>query len=121
MSSACSFTFMQIKVNHKNGFALSLALKQGHKGTRRWPSVYHLFYCKVVEGYSNIKRKLEQLNLPRMRSGDVTKNSVPLRPAIASFLLTARNDVIFFIFMKDNGTSLTKKKIRKQPLRIYHN
>ena len=22
---------------HKNGFALKLALKQGHKGTRKWP------------------------------------------------------------------------------------
>ena len=37
MSSACSFIFMQIKVIfHKNGFALRLALKQRHKGTRKW-------------------------------------------------------------------------------------
>lgn len=47
-----------------------------------------------------------------MCSGDVTKNSVPLRPAVASFLLTARNDVIFLILMKDNGTSLTRKNIK---------
>ena len=34
MSSACSFIFMQI-----NGFAIRLALKQRHKGTRKWPIV----------------------------------------------------------------------------------
>ena len=33
MSSACSFIFMQIKLI----FALRLALKQRHKGTRKWP------------------------------------------------------------------------------------
>ena len=37
MSSACSFIFMQISHFHKNGFALKLALKQRHKGTRNWP------------------------------------------------------------------------------------
>ena len=38
MSSACSFIF------HKKGFALTLALKQRHKGTRKWP-IKH-FPCK---------------------------------------------------------------------------
>ena len=38
MSSACSFIIMQIKVIlHKNSFAKRLALKQWHKGTRKWP------------------------------------------------------------------------------------
>ena len=37
MSSACSFILMQIK----NGFALRLALKQRHKGTRKWPISYN--------------------------------------------------------------------------------
>ena len=37
MSSACSFILMQISHFHKNGFALGLALKQRHKGTRKWP------------------------------------------------------------------------------------
>ena len=39
MSSACSFIFMPISHFHKNGFALRLALKQRHKGTRKWPIV----------------------------------------------------------------------------------
>ena len=26
---------------HKNGFALRLALKQRHKGTRKWPILFH--------------------------------------------------------------------------------
>ena len=37
MSSACNFIFMQIKVIFIRGFALRLALKQRHKGTRKWP------------------------------------------------------------------------------------
>ena len=36
LSSACSFILMQSHF-HKNGFALRLALKQRHKGTRKWP------------------------------------------------------------------------------------
>ena len=38
-SSACSFIFMQISHFHKNGFALRLALKQRHMGTRKWPMI----------------------------------------------------------------------------------
>ena len=38
MSSACSFIFMQIKVIFiRMVFALRLALKQRHMGTRKWP------------------------------------------------------------------------------------
>ena len=37
MSSACWFIFIQISHFHENGFALRLALKQRHKGTRKWP------------------------------------------------------------------------------------
>ena len=37
MSSACSFILIQISQFHNNGFALRLALKQRHKGTRKWP------------------------------------------------------------------------------------
>ena len=45
MSSACSFIFMQIKVS----FALRLALKQRHKGTRKWPiKRLHIIYCKLL-------------------------------------------------------------------------
>ena len=40
MSSACSILF-HFYANqshfHKNGFALILALKQSHRGTRSWP------------------------------------------------------------------------------------
>ena len=38
ISSACSFIFHANQSHfHKNGFALRLALKQRHKGTRKWP------------------------------------------------------------------------------------
>ena len=30
---------------HKNGFALRLALKQRHKGTRKWPIVFVSRQC----------------------------------------------------------------------------
>lgn len=59
-------------------------------------------------------------SLPRMGSSDVTKNPVPLRPAIACFLLTACNDVLLFIFVEDNGTSLMMNQMKKA-LRIYRN
>ena len=32
---------------HKNGFALKLALKQRHKGTRKWPVNYNPDYRKL--------------------------------------------------------------------------
>ena len=48
MSSACSFISMQIKViSRNNGFALRLALKQRHKGTRKWPIV--LIFGKALK------------------------------------------------------------------------
>ena len=36
---------------HKNGFALRLALKQRHKGTRKWPIEEAVleFYEKILE------------------------------------------------------------------------
>ena len=43
MSSVCSFIFMQISYFHKNGIALRLALKQRHKGTRKWPIISSVF------------------------------------------------------------------------------
>ena len=44
ISSAYSFIHMQIKVIFiKNGFALRFALKQRHKGTRKWP-IHSAFY-----------------------------------------------------------------------------
>ena len=32
---------------HKNGFALRLALKQRHKGTRKWPILVEFVWFKV--------------------------------------------------------------------------
>ena len=41
------FHFHAIQIHfHKNGFALRLALKQRHKGTRKWP-IDLLFGLKV--------------------------------------------------------------------------
>ena len=34
---------------HKNGFALRLALKHRHKGTRKWPIPYHMVAGDVSE------------------------------------------------------------------------
>ena len=35
---------------HKNGFALRLALKQRHKGTRKWPiKVSFSWVCPVID------------------------------------------------------------------------
>ena len=51
MSSACSFIFMQINHFHKNSFALRLALKQRHKGTRKWP--FCPFLTKIAYVASN--------------------------------------------------------------------
>ena len=45
MSSVCSFRFMHF---HKNGFALKLALKQRHKGTRKWPISTLVLKNKVI-------------------------------------------------------------------------
>ena len=39
MSSACHFIFMEISHFHKNGFALRLALKQRHKGSRNYQTM----------------------------------------------------------------------------------
>ena len=38
---------------HKNGFAFRLALKQRHKGTRKWPIAKYYIYCTSgdVENY----------------------------------------------------------------------
>ena len=36
---------------HKNGFALRLALKQRHKGTRKWPMVLHSLFGMETKGY----------------------------------------------------------------------
>ena len=43
MSSACSLLFMQIKVVfiRTDGLAVRLAVKQRHKGTRKWPIQYY--------------------------------------------------------------------------------
>ena len=45
MSSASNFIFMQISHFHKNGFALRLALKQRHKGTRKW--LIRISFCHL--------------------------------------------------------------------------
>ena len=42
------FIFMQIKVIFKNGFALRLALKQRHKGTRKWPLMHVNFAADCI-------------------------------------------------------------------------
>lgn len=44
--------------------------------------------------------------------GDVIKNFVLFGLVIVSFLFIVCNDVIFFIFMKDNGMSLMRKNIK---------
>ena len=52
MSSACSFLFMQIRVIfHKNGFALRLALKQRHKGTRKSPIPCLIYFPSIKFHY----------------------------------------------------------------------
>ena len=38
MSSARSFILCESVIFHNNGFALTIALKQRHKGTRKWPN-----------------------------------------------------------------------------------
>ena len=46
---------------HKNGFALRLALKQRHKGTRKWPIVCSVYIvCPSVLSCSNLKLHLFQ-------------------------------------------------------------
>ena len=57
MSSASSFIFMQIKVS----FALRLALKQRHKGSRKW-SIYfvlivlHFFFKSLCGGAFSVAK-----------------------------------------------------------------
>ena len=56
MSFTCRFIFMLIKVIfYKNGFALRLALKQRHRGTRQWLilSVQHETIIENVNLASN--------------------------------------------------------------------
>ena len=63
MSSACSFISCKSKSFHKNGFALRLALKQRHKGTRKWPIRFEYASC----GRRNFwirKRKLQIQKYP---------------------------------------------------------
>ena len=53
-------TFFHFQANqthfHKNGFALSLALKQRYKGTRKWPIPFLCIYS-VYDDCKQQKRK----------------------------------------------------------------
>ena len=40
---------------HKNGFALRLALKQRHKGTRKWPILINRSTLQVIAGMRYIR------------------------------------------------------------------
>ena len=76
MSSACSFIFMQIGHFHKNGFALRLAQKQRHKGTREWPDLFAVsvsatvsaaiylrtFFCHKISNFNAANSEMLRVN-----------------------------------------------------------
>ena len=70
MSFTCRFIFMLIKVIfYKNGFALRLALKQRHRGTRNWlihdlNVVFKYLILLSIDFYDFSLRSLHSLGFP---------------------------------------------------------